>query len=66
MDFCPSISEQLLFEALQYAKSIGSVDDEIIDVIMHSRKSSLFDENNVWLKKENSNFDVTMGNYDGA
>ena len=37
-DFYPSISEQLLSEALQYA--------------MHSRKSLLFDENNVWVKKK--------------
>ena len=30
---------------------------------MRSRKSLLFD---VWVKKENANFDVTMENYDGA
>ena len=33
---------------------------------MHSRKSLLFDCDNVWVKKENPNFDVTMGSYDGA
>eukprot|EP00794_Sanderia_malayensis_P008522 gene8522-biopygen6821 len=33
---------------------------------MHSRKSLLFNDNNAWMKKDNSNFDVTMGSYDGA
>ena len=33
---------------------------------MHSRKSFLFDWDNVWVKKENLNFDVTMGSYDGV
>ena len=32
---------------------------------MHSKKSFLFGSNNIWQKK-NSNFDVTMGSYDGA
>eukprot|EP00794_Sanderia_malayensis_P017157 gene17157-biopygen14763 len=33
---------------------------------MHSRKSLLFNDNNAWVKKDNRNFDVTMGSYDGA
>ena len=37
-----------------------------IDIIMHSRKSLLFDSNSAWIKKNNSSFDVTMGSYDGA
>ena len=28
--------------------------------------SLLFDKDNVWVKKDNSEFDVTMGSYDGA
>ena len=35
-------------------------------IIMHSRKSLLFDSNSAWIKKNNSSFDVTMGSYDGA
>ena len=33
---------------------------------MHSRKALLFNKNDVWVKKDNPNFDVTMGSYDGA
>ena len=33
---------------------------------MHSRKSLLFKSEEVWTKKDNSEFDVTMGSYDGA
>ena len=33
---------------------------------MHSRRSLLFDEDSVWVKKNNSNFDVTIGSYDGV
>ena len=37
-----------------------------IDTIKHCRKSLLFSQNNVWVKKDNPEFDVTMGSYDGA
>ena len=53
-------------KALDYAKSIDAIDANIVKIIMHSRKSLLFDKENVWVKKENSDFDVTMGSYDGA
>ena len=33
---------------------------------MHSRRSLLFDKDSVWVKKNNPNFDVTIGSYDGA
>ena len=33
---------------------------------MHSRKSLLFDSNNIWIKKGGApNFDASMGCYDG-
>ena len=33
---------------------------------MHALKSLLFDKTSVWVKKDNPDFDVTMGSYDGA
>ena len=33
---------------------------------MHSDKALLFNKNDVWVKKDNPDFDVTMGSYDGA
>ena len=53
-------------KSLNYAKSIEAIDENAVKVIMHSRKSLLFDLDNVWVKKENPNFDVTMGSYDEA
>lgn len=37
-----------------------------IDIIIHSRKSLLFNKNTAWIKKNNSSFDITLGSYDGA
>ena len=66
VDFYPSITEELLMKSLNYARSIEAIDKNVVNITMHSRKSLLFDRDNVWVKKENSNFDVTMGSYNGA
>ena len=65
-NFYPSITEKLLTDAITFAKQHISITDRDIDIIMHSRKSLLFDKNTAWIKKNNSSFDVTMGSYDGA
>ena len=33
---------------------------------MHSRKSLLFSNNDIWVKKDNLTLDVTMGSFNGA
>ena len=33
---------------------------------MHSRKWLLFSNNEIWIKKDNPNFDINMGSFDGA
>ena len=53
-------------KSLNYAKSMEAIDKKVVKVIAHSRKLLLFVRGNVWVKKENPNFDVTMGSYDGA
>ena len=53
-------------KSLNYAKSIEAIDEKVLKVTMQSRKSFLFDRDNVWFKKENTNFVVTLGSYDGA
>ena len=65
-NFYPSITEKLLTDAINFAKQFTSITDRDIDIIMHSRKSLLFDSNTAWIKKNNSSFDVTMGSFDGA
>ena len=65
--FYPSITETLLSKAISYAKNYNTISDRDIDIIMHCRKSLLFDNETAWTKKNQSNmFDVTMGSFDGA
>ena len=66
-EFYPSISKELLQKAINHASAFVRINNEEINVIMYSRKSLLFDSNNIWIKKDGDpNFDVTMGSYDGA
>ena len=65
-NFCPSMSAELLEKSINFAKSIIKIEDKIIGIIIHARKSLLFHDDNAWLKKEgNPLFDVTMGNFNG-
>ena len=66
VDFYPSISEELLMKSIEYAQTITDVSAHTIEIIMHSRKSLLFNDGVAWIKKDGSLFDVTMGSYDGA
>ena len=67
VDFYPSISENLLDQALSWASSLAEISHENISIIKHARKSLLFNNGKPWIKNNNSNlFDVTMGSYDGA
>ena len=67
VDFYPSISENLLDQALSWASSLADISHEDISIIKHARKSLLFNNGKPWIKNNNSNlFDVTMGSYDGV
>ena len=63
-DFYPSISKELLPDALTFAERIINLDDK--KIIYHSRKSLLFNQEQAWMKKESGLFDVWMGAYDGT
>ena len=65
-DFYPSIKEGLLIEALDFAKLHMTIKSKVGETIFHARKSLLYNEWKAWIKKQNNNFDVTMGSYDGA
>ena len=65
--FYPSISENLFIKAIDFAKSKTPISDDELHIIMQSRKTLLFHEEEPWVKKEgNEDFDVPMGCYDGA
>ena len=64
----PSITESLLDNVITWAKSLIDIPDDHITIIKHARKSLLFYNDKIWVKKNNqqSLFDFTMGSYDGA
>ena len=65
-DFYPSIKEDLLIEALEFAKQHVTIKPKDRETIFHARKSLLYNEGEPWIKKQSNSFDVTMGSYDGA
>ena len=66
-NFYPSISIELFTEVINYAKTITNIDNDQLSIIMHSRKTLLFYNDEPWVKKTgDEDFDVTMGCNDGA
>ena len=66
VNFYPSISKGFLLKAINFSKSITPIQDKFIENILHSCKALLFNKNDVWVKKDNPDFNVIMGSYDGA
>ena len=50
-EFYPTISNELLQKAINYASTFVRISNEEINVIMHSRKFLLFDSRNICIKK---------------
>ena len=66
VNFYPSIMKELLAKSINYAKFITTIDEEVIATVFHACKLLLFDQTSVCVKKDNSDFDVTVGSNDGA
>ena len=45
--FYPSITKDLFTKSINYAKSITTIEEEVITTIVHARKSLLFDKTSV-------------------
>jgi hypothetical protein len=65
-EFYPSITEELLLKALEYAATYCTISQQDKNIIVNAKKSLLYDKNVPWTKKGASVFDVTMGSFDGA
>ena len=50
-NFYPSISIELFTEAINYAKTITNIDNDQLSIIMQSRKTLLFYNDEPWVKK---------------
>ena len=62
-DFFPSITQDLLKKALNFAGEYIYISKCDIDVLNHARKSILSDGSHVWIKKQGGLLDVSMGTY---
>ena len=65
-NFYPSISEELLEKAINYAMQFDDISQKEREIIFQSKKSSLHSKDQAWTKKGDTPFDVTMGSFDGA
>ena len=67
VDFYPSMSEELLCEALTFAANYVTIRDNEKNIIVQAKSSVLFSQNKTWCKKTSKSlFDVTMGRFDVA
>ena len=66
VEFYPSITEDILKQALEFAKGFVKITSQEIDIILKTKKSLLFTNGQPWVKKGYKPFDVTMGSWDGA
>ena len=67
VDFYPSISIDLLNAALEFASNYDNITADEKRIVLHAKKSLLYNSGEAWGKKASSNlFDVTMGSYDVA
>ncbi|GFO11714.1 hypothetical protein PoB_003821900 [Plakobranchus ocellatus] len=64
-DFYPSISLELLNRSLDYAAMFTHMSSEDRHIIKHTKKITLYKKGEAW-RKLASDFDVTMGSFDGA
>ena len=64
-NFYPSISSSLLQKSPTFASQYTNITEEEIHIITHTKKKTLYKDGNPWAKKS-SDFDLTMGSFDGA
>jgi hypothetical protein len=65
-DFYPSITSELLDQALVFAQKYLQISPLDHEIIAQTKKSLLHNQGQTWSKTNNPDFDVTMGSYDGA
>ena len=66
VEFYPSISQDLLDRALDFASTYDNITNDERNIITHAKNSILIHKQQPWQKKGDTTFDVTMGSYDGA
>ena len=64
--FYPSITEDLLNSALNWAMEHVEISDKDRNIILSTKQNLLYSEGVPWIKKNDGTCDVTMGSWDGA
>ena len=64
--FYPSITPELLDEALEWATQYTGVTDQQKKVVFQASKSFLYSKGEPWVKKGGTNFDIGIGLYHGG
>ena len=66
VEFYPSITKDLLSKALDFASQYTRITAEERKIIFQTKKTLLFSNKQTWSKKQNKDFNVSMGSWDGA
>ena len=61
VEFYPSISQDLLNKALDFASAYDNITNDERNIIIHAKNSILIHKQQAWQKKGDTTFDVTMG-----
>ena len=66
VSFYPSISSELFNLALDWAAGFEEISEEDRELFTYTNMSILVHNGTTWVKKGDTNFDITMGSYSGA
>ena len=66
VDYYPSITKEIFENAIHWARNYTEISDGDIELFYQTKKSLLYCDEEIWTKKENSDFDNAMGGYDSA
>ena len=66
VEFYPSINQDLLNRALDFASAYDNITSDERNIIIHAKNAILVHKQHTWQKKGDTTFDVSMGSYDGA
>ena len=65
-DFYPSITEEILETAMDFAQTYSDLNEDDWEIIKHCRKTLVCNNGEQWIKKNGGAFDVPMGSLDSA
>ena len=65
-EFHPSISKQLLLKTIEFTSKYDNITSSEQGIILQAKKLLLYNNNEPWCKRNNTDFDITKRSLDGA